>query len=380
MRVPSEITLRANPEFDLIPAERIEGRERELCSASDRWYGILRPRQGSALAPRSCDPDTALLFVTLTQPAAVPSYMRGRLGDEETSRVIARLVLDDVLQVADGGRFVSGAAAGAVLHGGGSPGGTGRIAGLSLAALRYGEELMTAGVTGAALARRLYGYGRQPATSALAVRLAATQSRRNVTIADAQLLRGWIPVQEPSAGIYWHRWQRREVRAAALPDLRGEYKLYVSPAPEAIEPAFTAVAELLRGTHGAIAFKLAAGWRGLARPDKLVAYFDDLDDLLAAATSLREPLEGTPAHGVPFTAAITRDGLLSWAIDPPVQGGASTSWRAWVADRLAEYLVRARAGPLEPWQFALDRLQLAGVDTDTWVPSPAMWQRALVRG
>ena len=60
----------------------------------------------------------------------------------------------------------------------------------------------------------------------------------------------------------------------------------------------------------------------------------------------------------------------------------------WVAERLADYLVQARSQggnaetgngseEMEPWQFALQRLRLAGVDTDTWVPASGIWRAAL---
>jgi hypothetical protein len=91
---------------------------------------------------------------------------------------------------------------------------------------------------------------------------------------------------------------------------------------------------------------------------------------------LRQKLAGMPAHGVPFSAEIAGDGLLSWGIDPPieeqsfdVQGGES--WRLWVANRLAMALLNAKSGrsvKVEPWQFALERLRLDGVDTETWIP------------
>jgi hypothetical protein len=85
---------------------------------------------------------------------------------------------------------------------------------------------------------------------------------------------------------------------------------------------------------------------------------------------------------VPFTAAVTLDGLLSWGADPPVpgDGAAATSWRLWVSECLGGYLCDVRAsgsGELEPAQFALERLRLAGIDTETWVPSSGMWREAL---
>ena len=52
------------------------------------------------------------------------------------------------------------------------------------------------------------------------------------------------------------------------------------------------------------------------------------------------------------------------------------SWRLWITNRLARALLAARASPaaeIEPWQFALDRVRLEGVDTETWAPSQRMW-------
>jgi hypothetical protein len=115
----------------------------------------------------------------------------------------------------------------------------------------------------------------------------------------------------------------------------------------------------------------------------MVAYFGHLDGLHDAAAALSTELSGCPAHGVAFTAAVTRDGLLSWGADPPTHRGTgvpSTSWRMWVAERLAEYLVDARQdapGEVQGWQYALRRLRLLGIDTETWVPTSRMWPEAL---
>jgi hypothetical protein len=69
--------------------------------------------------------------------------------------------------------------------------------------------------------------------------------------------------------------------------------------------------------------------------------------------------------------------LLSWGFDPPPDKGALAwrereSWRLWVTNRLAIALVSAKrrgAAGIEPWQFALERLRLENVDTDTWAPT-----------
>jgi hypothetical protein len=145
--------------------------------------------------------------------------------------------------------------------------------------------------------------------------------------------------------------------------------------------AVAAVAGSLADAPGVNGFKIARSLPGLCRPDKLVVYFDRLDDLRLGAARLTAEMDGVAAQGVPFSAAVTLDGLLSWGADPPLGLAAPMSWRTWVAERLAEYLVMARGrdggAGMEPWQIALHRLRLAGIDTDTWVPRSGMWRTAL---
>ncbi len=94
---------------------------------------------------------------------------------------------------------------------------------------------------------------------------------------------------------------------------------------------------------------------------------------------LRPALAGLAADGVPFTAACSADGLLSWGIDPPAEPGADLasreSWRLWLTNRLALALVAARgaAATMPPWQFALARLALAGIDPRSWAPGEVNW-------
>src|SRR5262249_3025563 len=123
---------------------------------------------------------------------------------------------------------------------------------------------------------------------------------------------------------------------------------------------------------------------GLLRPDKLVVYFHQLADLQRTAEEIERRLGGLPAHGVPFTAGISDDGLLSWGSDPP-RGHASygrpeqESWRIWVTNRLALALLAARSsgmGSIEPWRFAIERIGLDGVDPRTWAPAQQIWQES----
>ena len=104
----------------------------------------------------------------------------------------------------------------------------------------------------------------------------------------------------------------------------------------------------------------------------------------AAAARLSAELAGCPSHGVPFTAELADcDGLLSFGIDPPrsehaLEWQERESWRLWLTNRLAVALVSARrdGGPLEPWQYALARIEFDGIDPSTWAPAGDLWAEA----
>jgi hypothetical protein len=80
--------------------------------------------------------------------------------------------------------------------------------------------------------------------------------------------------------------------------------------------------------------------------------------------------------------------LLSWGIDPPRQKGALSwqereSWRLWITNRLATAILAAKktqSDGLEPWRFALERLRLENVDTETWTPLASFGRPPAVEG
>lgn len=375
--------LRANPGYELVLLDRLSEADRDALDGEQDLYGVLRPRVGADLHPRAASADTALLFLTLAEAAKLPNYVSARLG-ASTDRAVARLVLDGVLEIEHNGELLSGARAGDALLAGSADGGQGRIGELSLAALHYGQELAALGVDQMQLAARLYRYGRRPITAALAERFssgAAIESHLGIDSlgrSRALLDADWAQVAPPAGTrSYWRTWRARWLQEGGG-HRDGGYKLYVSPGLEGLGAALASVAGSLAGARGVRAFKVAEHLDGLCRPDKLVVYFDRIEDLQAGAFRLREELAGTAAHGVPFTAAITSDGLLSWGADPPLLDGAPTSWRQWVTGRLAEYLEEGRRGAeIEPCQFALRRLRLDGIDADSWIPANGIWEQAL---
>jgi hypothetical protein len=372
---------RANPLYELALFDRLGPEERhalEDLRKDPDFYGVLRPRAGAPpLGVKAVDRETALLFLTLREPGPLPSYVGAVLG-RDAERTVRRLVADGVLEVeGEAGSFVTGAAAFAAT--GEARPGAGRLAELSVAALRYGQALGFDDPL--RLSFRLYGYNRRPLTprwQRLLPSAAAVQEHLGIALrgANRRLLDGsWAPSVASEA---WLSWRSRSAEPAS--SARGEtYKLYVSPAPEALAESFGAVLEALAAAR-APQFKIGAGAAGLLRADKIVAYFPSFERLAEAADRIASKLSGVPAQGVPFTSEIAGAGLLSWGVDPSSERIGSSgreSWRLWLTHRLARALVSAAtsgAEGAEPWRFALERLRLEGVDTDSWTPGARFWK------
>jgi hypothetical protein len=364
--------LRANPRYELVLFDRLAPDERRALAGleqDDGLYGVLRPRGAPGPAVRSADRETALLFLTLREPGPLPSYVR-RVFGEPALREIERLIADGVFEVENDGVFVSGPAALGLLQGATEPAPAGRIARLSLEALRHAQAL--AEDDPAALALRLYGYNSRPLTPRWRRLLSgpeAVQDHLGIGPGGPHrwvLDRKWKRL-DPSAG--WLSWAWRS-GGGRRPGSSPTYKLYISPEPESLAERFDAILAGLTMTRP-FQFKIGSDAWGLLRPDKIVAYFPDFERLAEAAGGLAEGLSGVPAQGVPFTAEIDGDGLLSWGID----SSATESWRFWLVRKLARALLTAReAGEAEPWRFALDRLRLEGIDTATWTPGSLLWR------
>lgn len=355
------------------------------------FYGVLRPREaGSALGLKAVDRDTALLFLTLAEPGPLPSYARLALR-EGAQRTAAQLVADGVLEAESGGGFVSGPAALALLRDEGparSGGGTGRLAALSVAALRYAQDLAIDDPL--LLSGRLYGYNHRPLTPAWKRRLPGPGAvLEHLGLAPgganrALVERHWSQGSPSEAWIYWHLRAPRAARpsSGSIGGGGATWKLYVSPAPEALAESFGAVLEALAAAR-AQQFKIGSDAWGLLRADKIVSYFPSFEALAEAAEAIAARLAGIPAQGVPFTSEIGGDGLVSWGVDPPSRERSAaswigqTSWRLWLTHRLARALLDARAvSGVEPWSFALERLRLEGIDPGTWTPTARLFQES----
>ncbi len=377
---------RANASYELVLFDRLTAEHQEALAPLRRdpdFYGILRPQPSSGLTIKALSRETALLFLTLREPGPLPEYARSAVRERAVQ--LEQLVLDGVLEIEHEGGFVTGGAAHRFLYA--EPPSTipaGRTAALSIDALKYGQSLHIEDI--AKLSARLYFYNRVPASPAWKQRLsteAAVDRYLGLTadgLTSRTLRDHWSIVPAPVAYEGWLTLESRHARLRLRND-HPTYKLYMSPHMSHVAKAVRAAVQVFTLTHTPI-FKIGHDVFGLLRPDKIVAYFWSFEQLQEVAERLAREAEGCPAHGVPFTAAIDADGLLSWGIDPPPDQHLfgwreRESWRLWVTNRLATALLTARSAAssmtVEPWQFALERLQLDGVDTSTWTPSITLW-------
>jgi hypothetical protein len=383
-------TFRTNPRYELVLFDRLEEHERNALAelrAQRGFYGIVRERApakhtAGQQSLRAVDRETALLLLTLQEPGGLPAYVRDA---DPACDGIRRLVLEGVVEIQNDGTFVGGAEAAALLS---ADDGAGcdrpsRLARISLEAVEYGAALALD--DRASLAMRLYAYNRLPLSASHAASYPDAASILDfVTGGSPFRTTGWSITS--GAGGHWISFSRmpagrgsRRNRSQSSP---ASYKLYVSPLPHALPDAFCELQDALIAHHVSN-FKTAGTAGGMLRPDKLVAYFDDQETLLAVGHYLENRLRGAPAQGVPFTATIDAEGLLSWGVDPPAEARPLSwqpqqSWRSWITSALAGSLTLARqnAGELSSARFAVQRLALEGVDVNRWAPLPTLWRTA----
>jgi hypothetical protein len=366
------VRLRSNPHFRLVPYDRLAAPERtELKSLSEDpdFFGVLLPPPDSKHPAKSVSRDAALLFLALGEPACLPHLLAALFGPDAGDR-LRHLVLDGVLEVEQAGQFLSGAEALDPLKDGPETAPTSRVAQLSSDGIAYAVALESLELH--QVAGRLYRFNTAPGTPALHRRFATSEQQLafvSGTGAVARQLRTrWRsePVKDS-----WLVWSGQHIAGAA-------YKLYVSPALDHLPAVFAAAIESFAAAR-CTQFKLGRGAFGLLRPDKLVAHFVELDHLLRAAELIQKSAVGASAQGVPFSAPIDADGLLSWGMDPPrsgqvLAGGEYQSWRQWLTERIAVYAMEAGQSETDLHAFVRKRIALDGVDPVSWNPDLAIWR------
>ncbi len=372
MSMETTLILRASPRFELRRLDELTPEQRapfaEL-ESKDGFYGLLVPRPPFEANVKSIAADGAALFRSLASPGSIP------VDDE-----VIDLVLDGVLEVAHGDDFHWGA--GALPHVGLALlplAQVNAVERLSLDALRYAADLETG--DSQLLTTALYLYNRIPISRFWRSRFADRQAILGQLGADRGALASLLETHWMSGSSQgWITWRPRTPRPRDMN--AAMFKLYVSARPESIRDAFEAVVRVL-AERGGTDFKIGDSAYGLLRPDKLVMYFGSRQEVDDVAGALATRLAGCAAHGVPFTAGIDEDGLLSWGVDPPESERALSwmgreSWRLWLATKLGNALALAKlsaaGGDRETvCGFALERVRRFGVDVERWTPTESLW-------
>jgi hypothetical protein len=334
------------------------------------WAGTLVPTREGWHRVQLVSRETAELFVALAEPAPLPAGVGSAAG--------ARLVLDGILELEYEDGFHSGPETHAVFFANAAPTPHGALGRISHGALRCAAALAIPDPR--LISKCLYRYNTRPNSPAWQRRFPDSDAiARLFEPGRAAIPPAWTGFFTPTeGGVSWRAWERPDA-PAPLPRAP-TYKMYISPEPTAVGAATRAVLALAGTRCAPFALKAGNNLPTLLRSEKLVVYFLSRDQLLEAADRLRPLLAGLPAQGVPFTAELFGDGLVSWGIDPgsdaePPGPLRQLSWRRWITARLgvamASALAAGRGG--SAWQYALDRVRLDGVNPETWT-APAWFE------
>lgn len=353
LKAISKGCFQSNPDYQLLPLDSSSYPFSQLQTRSD--FNIVVRSQNSGVAKLVCN-ETARLLTLFKKPGSVPVVFK---DTTELDTTLARLVLDGILHIFWKDKFISGPKAWIALFEGHFPEQNKNC--LSTTALRYAQALRLKDIL--QLAVRLYNYNCVPITHFWRKRFPDSEAVirfLGISTTEKHLTQnqGWLVWRAKN----W-QWQRD----------RPLYKLYLSPQIIALQECWQKALPIFVESR-AVGLKIGANAHGLLRPDKIVAHFENQEALMETSDKLGKALDGFPCQGVPFTAALDKIGLLSWGVDLPL--ASQVSWRSWLTYCLAKALIEASETdvPVEPWQYAMERIQLEGVRTQDWAPMPKLLQ------
>lgn len=371
----SPVLLKKSALFSFVPFSKLPALTQETLSElvyRGPFVGLLVPAANTGLPVKAIEAEVAAEFKKMRVPYAYRA--------SEISEALLELLATGAIEVLSGSRVLTGADALAHLglETAPRPDASTRIRKISLDAIEHSAEMQLNDV--ARLSARLYFYNRCPKT--------ADKSQTSIQRQTLSILNKW---KRASRHAYeqktkaldegWHLFSLRETCRKSR--WSTHFKLYISPAftdiPEVLTTALRIVSEMF-----VPAFKIGANLEGLLRPDKLILYFPTFEELKRAASKIEDEIMGIKPHGVPFTASIGSSDILSWGRDPPshlqpLSWTDKQSWRVWVTTRIASSLLLSRATrptSLSPLSAALNYLWFCGVDPQTWIPRPALFERS----
>lgn len=375
---------RTSPLYTLREWNVLSHREKELISGlhdEENVYGVFSPTAAeSQLSTKVAYHELALVYLHLSHSSLLPRYLTA-LHEDSLNKAIVQLVLDQVLEISWQQKFVSGVHATEALFGKSLY--TGHhapdfISILSKQGIEYVLRLDT--IEMRVIANRLYTYNTMSWDSSLKRDFSENTDIRDFVFSNSPgslnsiLNKEWHLINDPAKD-YWLGWNHRHFADASYAQAdRSIYKLYISPVIHDLPKVMNIALPLLTSSE-AFSFKIGNSIQGLLRPDKMVAYFDNKSLLMQAATELKNKLRGCKVQGVPFTAQIDDEGILSWGVDPPgsevleaIEGG---SWRCKVTDQVALAVIQSKTEKLdhnEAIDFIGSRLFVAGINPNDWMP------------
>ncbi|SRR5579871_1136852 len=342
-------------------------------------YGIFQPLTSSThLTKKVAYKEVALLYMHLKETDQLPHYLFLN-GGEKLNETITQLVLDEILEIECEGNFASGTAAIKVIFGetifddGLIPD---HLSKLSMDAIQYALLIKNPDLR--SLSQQLYTFNTIPWDAHTKSKFYAAHSIPQFLFPEESgklndlLSKSWESnnVSEKKYWLSWWKKKRGDPYGIALN--KPTFKLYISSVIDEL-PILLKIAIPILSASPAFSFKVGGNIEALLRPDKMVVYFENYEELMETALLLKTALSGISAHGVPFTAQIDEAGILSWGVDP---AGAdvlsiieSGSWRMKVADQLALAILQAKKDGLdfqESIPFIRAKLFSAGINIADW--------------
>lgn len=366
---------RAGGSYELVEWNQLEDDERSMLldvTNAGEIYGIFKPvSSNNGLMQKIAWKEQSLIFLHCKSYHLLPNYVLSQpYGRYEN--IVAGMLIDHVLEIEYGGNFISGSGANAMIFGNDwliDNKLSNKLSILSANAIRYSCYLSSE--TAKSLGNKLYTFNAIPRDRNNKQYLSDSNSINAFLYSGFEhsemLAKNWFLNK---ARKYWFSWSRAELLSGEdLIETVDTYKLYLSPMPGAI-PAFFNIAVPVLTKSNATAFKIGQTIDGLLRPDKMIAYFNNREDLFSAAKELEVLSKDIPAHGVPFTTQLDENGLLSFGIDHAfLKLKRGYSWRTWVTDVVAKTILQAKAENLNmdfSFQYIRARLFTERINIDNW--------------
>jgi hypothetical protein len=386
---------RFNSQFTLTPfSELSEEHQKRFADfmSDDRFYGVLIADKIAKLTIKAVNRDLADFLARLRQPQRIADVLKEFPSDNSQDReqFIIQLVLDGVLEVQSNGEFISGVeAVNRVLLGSTHSSGFKSIESPTNTIHRASERsLYFAFISPCSHPRDisfiLYNYNRIPLCRQWCQRIPHEEAFRVFLDLDSDDswpgMPNWVnpqPIRTDEHGrpdafdLHWRSWKLKgRKKSRDIPS----YKVYFSPAPEALPAVFREVREAAAHSD-AHAMKLGRNLPGILRPDKFIVYFPSYAPARDFARDLSAQLTPYPAHGTPFSYQVSDEtALVTMGVDPPPRFGEKLSWRFYIANKLALAIQGIRrTNASDPREYIHSYMHLMGVDSSLWRPINDNW-------